>query len=352
MNRKEQKKYIEQLKKNPLINMNAKYYRTNTKWHQTRLHFLFGQGGVGDYINWIPAFEWLIKENPHIKGFIYVPDSFYEFFNYAINQVCQNHKWDILKSTEFKSKLKTGDGVVNINDFKLFINATGSHLMDFGFMVYCCLQSPPKEYNRLPVITYSDKESHQMLNEIGDKPYAVFTPGATSKVRTMPAKAFNTLVEYVSSKGVTPVFLGRNDFAQSKTYFATFDKDYDFTKGVSLLNRTSLLQANHIISNAKFVLGLDNGLLHLAGTTKTPILFGHTITDVHHRDIRRLEGKTINITVKQELLKCIGCQSHMRYIIGHKFVNCVYNDNICLEYLFSNDCETWKQAIDIVLGET
>jgi ADP-heptose:LPS heptosyltransferase len=169
----------------------------------------------------------------------------------------------------------------------------------------------------------------------------------------MPSYAFNGLVDYTISKGITPVFIGKRDFAlkgKENNYFANVGEEMDFSKGIDFREKTTLLQAVEIIKGAKFILGIDNGLLHFAGCTETPIIFGHTITEVKHRSVRRPKGTVINLALTKESLPCSGCQSNMRNIIGHKFKNCIYDDYKCLDLLFGNEMSEWKRAIDYILG--
>lgn len=343
----------EMVLENETVYMNEKYFRPKTKWYETPIHFILSQGGLGDYINWIPSFEWLAEENPHVIAKIYLQEPFRSVAKYLLKKY--EPRMSVHAPEELKDLVKEGHGICNGNEYSLYINATGAHLMDLGFMLHCTASEAFEGYNRLPKIDYKDDYALELLGateENDPPPYAVFTPGATVEARAMPAKALNELVQYTKDKGITPVFLGKKDFAEGKrteNYYAKFKDDYDFSLGLDLREKTTLLQATQIMGGARFVLGVDNGLLHFAGCTEVPIIFGHTVATVKQRDIRRPKGTTINIAIDKKDLPCIGCQANMRYIIGHNFSKCVYDDYKCLELLFANNSATWKKAIDLVL---
>lgn len=332
------------------VSMNEKYFRPKSVWHKVDVHFLIPSGGLGDLINWTPALEWSVNENHHMNCFFYFKEPFKSVAEFIFKDT---PRVKVRHIKDFQKYVKDGDAVLDFTNVSQYINATGAHLLDLGFMLFCCSSEPYQGYNRLPSIKFYDDNIDETLGlALDGRPYAVFTPGATTRTRAMPAEAFNELVRYTYDLGIIPVFLGKKEFLEDfKTpeHYTQFDEGYDFGLGVDLRDQTTLLQATQIMSGARFVLGVDNGLLHFAGCTEAPIIFGHTITTVKQRDIRRPKGVTINISLDKKDLPCIGCQANMRFIFGHSFKKCVYDDYKCLELLFSDKCKTWKKAIDLVL---
>lgn len=338
-----------------MIKTSAFGFRENSEIKPVTAYFVMHNGGLGDYINMISAILYIADRYHHVKGRVIVNPPFLAVAKYLLDKYPQ---WYCIDARDKNLKLEDDCLVINPKPREQAINATGAHLMDLGWKYYLNIETCPEpfidQYNVLPRIKYEGPWKWKELDR--SKPYAVFTPGATTKARTMPAKPFNELVEYTLSLGITPVFLGKKDFAEGRDmvkcadYTANFNKSYDLTKGVDLREKTTLLEAIQIMGGAKFVLGLDNGLLHFAGTTEVPVIFGHNIADLKERTIRRPNpNRTFNIAVPREALACIGCQSNMRFIVGHRFNRCAYDDLKCLEYLFANDSETWKQAIDMAI---
>lgn len=328
------------------VYLNKKYFRDSTRHNELLCNFFLSNGGLGDYINHMPAFEWLANENPHLVGRIFVNEPFLTVAKFIMSKY---KKWRCYPKDLANTIMKEGEAVKDPREYHKFINATGSHLMDLGFMYYCTQSQPFEGYNRLPPIDYNGVWKWDALDP--DSRYAVFTPGYTAIVRSMPADSFNELLVYTRNLGITPVFLGKKNLSDtaSNDYTTKFNDGYLYDLGIDLREKTNLLEAVQIMKGARFVLGVDNGLLHFAGCTDTPIIFGHTVARVEHRKIRRPRGLTIDIEIDKKDLPCIGCQSNMRYILNHRFSKCIYGDNSCTEMLFLENSKTWKQAIDFIL---
>lgn len=328
------------------IKANENIFLDNTFLEKQNVAFVFMNGGLGDYINFMSSILWIAEANNHVQGILLVREPFKSVAKFILKSYPQFKVWDL---TEIKN---LPDRTLVCYPKDQLITAVGAHLMDLGFMYYAQMSKPPEGYGYLPEINYKGRDFDLPQN------FAVFTPGATARARVMYGKYFNELVNYTMSKGITPVFLGKKDFAHNTTaegYKASFENDYDLTKGLDLTEKTTLLEATNIMSKALFVLGIDNGLLHFAGTTEVPIIFGHTVASVEHRDIRRKQGLTININIDRKDLSCISCQSNMRFLRGHKFSSCLYSKDVkkaysCLDLLFSKECATWKNAIDYILN--
>ncbi len=317
--------------------------------------FIFINGGLGDYINFMSSILWVAKENPHVIGHVIVKQPFQDVAKFILKDF---KNWSV-EEPNFLREASDRYPHVQIHYPRKedqLITAIGAHLMDLGFMYYARMSKPPEGYGYLPEVKYTGPWKWPELEK---GPYAVFTPGATARSRVIYGQHFNELTSYTLSRGITPVFLGKRDFVDKASngvgYNATYQTDYDLTKGIDLTEKTTLLEAIQIMSKACFVIGLDNGLLHFAGTTKTPIIFGHNVATVEHREIRRRQGQTINVHINEKDLACIGCQSHMRYLVEHNFNKCLYETEKshaykCLDLLFSDRCGTWKSAIDHVIN--
>lgn len=319
--------------------MNHEIFRAGTKFPIRNVNFFLSQGGLGDYICQMPVFEFLAEQHPHIHGRIFCNPPFDTVAKHIMKKY--DH-WKVYQTKLAQTVMKEGEMMFDPSTYRKYISACGSHLMDVGFMYYANQQKAPEKYYRM-----TDMSGLNHRFELPKK-YIVITPGATAKARTIPAKAFNQLTDFILELGMTPVFLGKKDFAQKgpkSDYFARIDPGYDFAKGIDLTEVTTLLDAIAIMEKAQCVVGLDNGLLHFAGCTSVPIVFGHTVASVEHREIRRKFGRTYNITLNKESLPCIGCQSNMRFVIGHAFKYCIYDDYKCLDLLFYDDCKAWKEAI-------
>ena len=221
-------------------------------------------------------------------------------------------------------------------------NACGFHLLQLGFTYYGNIDRIPKDRAQLPRISGYEAD----IAKFGLDPsgYVVVTTEATTPVRTLKSSVINEIVQSVKDRGLQPVFLGKKDLRED--YKATSD-DGIITDGVlDLREKTTLVEAAVVLSKAKAVIGLDNGLLHLACCSDVPVIFAFTTVDPRHRIPPRPPGaKTISI-VPPEKLSCRFCQSNMRFLIGHEFSNCIYGDLKCVETMES---KTFIAALDNIL---
>lgn len=336
---------IKGIDRSTLVTLNGEFFRPNTQTNPALFNFIFINGGMGDYICWSIAVRHVAKFHAHVKPRVFVSDWCQSLI---INLLSDYPTIEIYGRTkDFDRMYENGTPLLGNIERNQFLNATGTSLIDIGFSYYLC-QNPPPEYADL---TYPRLKTFNIDISKWELPeeYCVMTPGATSSTRTMPAKAFNELKNYVIGRGITPVFLGKADL--TTTYKTKFNEAYDYEGGINLLNETSTLEAGKIIEGAKFIMGLDNGLLHLAACTDTPIIFGYTVASPALRRPIRERGLIIDIEVPREELACTHCQDNMRFILGLEFTNCLYKDFKCCELLFKEGAREWKEAIDLILEE-
>ncbi len=180
--------------------------------------------------------------------------------------------------------------------------------------------------------------------------YAVITTGYTSDTRVFKAEYINEVAEYLNSIGITPVFLGKKATYADKnnTIVGKFEANYEL--GVNLIDKTNLFEAHSIMSKAQFVLGLDNGLLHLASMSDVSVIWGFTTVLPEHRLPYRNNIKGFNayvVSPTEEELACWGCQSKMNFAdSSHSFMTCIYSDFKCVELMTS---DKWITQINRVI---
>ena len=326
-----------------IAELNPRFFRPGSKIREVTVNYVLTEGGIGDFIGALSALEWLARNHPQINGRVYCPD----FFVSIAANVLQNYpKWKVQGKKSLSAKKMQSRPTYL--PFLRPINATGCHLVDLGFIYYANINPPPEDgyyYTRLDL---SQIESI----ELPKAKYAVMTPGATYENRKLPARAFNGIKSYLLEKGIVPVFLGKVEVGDTRKIL--FENEYNYEGGIDLREKTSLLEAAAIMSKAEMVIGLDNGLLHLAAMTDVPIIFGYNIASPTHRRPRRktIDGKKPilwEIHPDPSSLSCTFCQSQMRFMFNHDFKNCLYKDNLCLEAL--GDAKAWCELIDNVINK-
>lgn len=214
------------------------------------------------------------------------------------------------------------------------------HLTTHAFLILMD-QVPPSEesmqYPQAPKVHVYDLEGSSIEPLLAEhdgeyedhKPYIVFTVGYTSDTRKWPAFAINQLARMCAKRGLTPVLLGTTkklNVGQSNDYIkAGVDDDIDRRLFVDLVDRTSLVEALGIIQRARAVVGVDNGLLHLAHCTDAPVVAGYTTLKPEHRLPARPKGKTEVVTAA---VPCGGCQSR-GFAINTDWRTCLFEDYAC-----------------------
>lgn len=302
-------------------------FRPGTKLPKLTLNFVYMWGGLGDYVCWSAALQYIHRTQPQVRGKVWAPPWFIPLAARMLPD------WEISD----REKLKP-DTIV----FRSYSQAIpqGIHPIDYGFMMFTNENQPPADWSFMPELPpIKPNYCH------GGLPYVVLTPYATNATRTMPVAVYNALAERAREHGFETVHIGSHRFAKRESLI---EEGYDLS-GTNLLNQTSLLEAHALMSGARAVIGLDNGLLHLAACSEVPLLFGYSIAAPRHRRPRRRSGVTVDVT-PPESLPCRFCQSTMRFIpMTSDFGTCFYKDEQCLKDMTP---ELWCAGFDELLRGT
>jgi len=168
-------------------------------------------------------------------------------------------------------------------------------------------------------------------NPLSGMGYVVIAYGATTEHRRMLPEVLAGLVDHFNSKGIEVVLLGRRDhlLVCSNTITSpTFDA---IPPGVvDLIDQTTLLEALAIMQDARMVIGLDNGLLHLAALTDVPIVGGYTTVDPFYRVPQRHGVQGWNFTVIEPDSECRYCQTETFCTYRLPFLKCQIATKECM----------------------
>lgn len=200
------------------------------------------------------------------------------------------------------------------------------HLLDYAFLRLTDENPSLDKKNYLQVKLDKIKSRDFNLPE----KYVVFTVGFTAEVREFLPAYINVLAQFVKHKGYTPVFIGQT---QTKTGAAhvikgTFSDETDYSLGINLIDNTTLLEAAAIMDKAGAVVGVDNGLLHVAGCTKAPIVGGFTtvLPEIRMPVRNNILGHNFYPVTPDEDLGCTGCQQKTNFLYGHDYKKCWYKE--------------------------
>ena len=142
--------------------------------------------------------------------------------------------------------------------------------------------------------------------------YAVIHPVNSWPNRTWSQDNWLKLVDELVKWGYSVVAVGKDS---SETGFFNVDKPVHEMndKVINLMNQTSISETWHLINDAAVVITMDSGILHLAGTTETPIVELGSPINPEFRRPRRKTSKHIYVRGGCGL----HCSSNMKYALEY-----------------------------------
>lgn len=307
-------------------------FRMGTQIAPARIVMAFNAGGIGDYIHWIGAIRFAIDSNLHLEGDILSPPYFYELAKFWLGNYSPRFK--VLEANDLKDHPSFKDAPGVIPDQRQYANACGFHLTHLGFIFFTQRNSIVPEYETLPVIN-GDEVDISRFN-LPEK-YVVIPTEATAVNRMFTAETLNEITDFLKGRGYTPVFMGKHFLA--KDYKTQSASGINLDGVIDLREKTSLLEAACIMAKAKFVIGIDGGLLHLASCSLVTTVFVFTTVHPHYRIPKRRDGAQTIVLAPPESLTCRFCntgipgEKNMSYVIGHDFKECLYKDNLCTKMI-------------------
>jgi ADP-heptose:LPS heptosyltransferase len=308
----------------------------------TWINILFDNGGIGDAIARLPAVKFIHDNHPHVRIYLWVPDFFYDFTKASLKDC---NRILISRWSEGATKFKSGFPGKQFRS--ITVTNLGMHMTEHAFIILCNTQpTDTNSYNYLqPDLSKIDIDKFSLPEK-----YVVVSTGYTAKVRQFLPEYINKIVTYIKLKGYEVVFLGKKEIETGLQYKiqGDFNSSINYSAGIDLIDKTSLFEATKVCSKSKAVVGLDNGILHLAGCTNVPIIGGFTsVNPIHRMPYRNGKlGWEYYPVVPPESLDCRFCQSNWQFTFNHEFVNCFYQDTKCVKEL---DAELYIKELEKVL---
>jgi ADP-heptose:LPS heptosyltransferase len=294
------------------------------------INVLFDNGGIGDLVAWLPALKFIYNAHTHVNIKVWLPDFFYDLAKNALRGTEKR-----LTIYKLSNQLHMINRSYQTYSFKMqnYTNL-GAHMTEHAFEIIC--HTKPDEKSHLNYLNLDLSKVDITKFNLPEK-YVILTTGYTAPVREFLPEHVNKIAQYVLSKGYTPVFLGKQSTNTGIKHVikGNFSNDIDFSTGVNLIDKTSLFESVKICANSAGVVGLDNGILHLAGCTDVPIVGGFTTVNPAHRMPYRngVLGWEYYPVVPPASLKCRFCQSNWQFTNNHEFTKCYYEDYKCLKEL-------------------
>lgn len=287
------------------------------------VNILLLDGGVGDHIASMVALDYLNKQYPWIKTLSWMPDYLVEIARHLMPNQEINGFSDMKGRYEPTRPTKTTKWDGHTSPMKI-------HGVDYAFLRLLD-ENPGIEYKNY--LQIRPDEIRLTEDQTITSKYVVITTAYTAKVREFPGAEVNKVVAWLLQQNLSPVFLGQTSTktGTQHTIKGVIDEEIDFSKGINLVDKTTLLQAAKIMAKAEAVIGVDNGLLHVAGCTKVPIIGGFTTVNPELRmPIRdNILGYGYLAVVPDQSLPCSFCQVKTNFLFGHNYTDCMYKDYLC-----------------------
>lgn len=321
------------------IELHPAIFRPKSSMKSIRVNFIVHNGGLGDYIGHMACIEWIARYHPQVEAHLYTSDFFTPLAAYFMEKY---PRWTVKPYSSL-----TDEQVRTVPTFGPHyepINGVGCHPIDLAFIYYLNMNPAPPD----AVYPQISECTPYLTTTLLPENYAIMCPGIGGDNRELAPETFNAIADALIDRNLTPVFIGKHEPSMDR--LIKFNDDYDLSKGLNLIDKTPLVEALAIISKAKLIVGLDNGLLHMAGCTDIPIIFGYSIASPQHRRPRRPAGKIYEHFPNPHKLTCTFCQSKMRLMFDHDFAKCLYKDYYCLKELANP--VPWIALIDKALEES
>lgn len=303
------------------------------------INVAMNDGGIGDQIARLPVIKYCLDRYPHVSFDCWSPDYFIPVARNALRGYedrCQFVSLSRMKPPFFNPDLMA---VGFLTDSHTTLR---THLVDHGFNIMND-GLPPIEYRNYLKLRMDEIDTADFKLTPGT--YVCLTPGYTAVVRALLPAAWNEIAAWLVTKGLVPVWLGASEAPVNSGIIsikAQLDEEIDYTVGIDLRNKTSLLEAGKLMGYAKAVVGLDNGLIHLAAMSYVVLVAGYTSVDpaVRLPYRRNMLGWNCRIVVPDESLTCRFCQVKAHFVYSHDFRTCLTGTLDCIRQL------TAKKFID------
>lgn len=153
---------------------------------------------------------------------------------------------------------------------------------------------------------YPKYRKNPTKGSIFSEPIVVISATFSCRRRKFTNESLSELIHYLKKSGYTPVLVGTTRRLWDTTVeYGEYDVDYSGC--VNLINRAKPSELFRMLDEAKAVVAPDNGIIHLTGTTDTPIVGFYTI--VSPKYLAPIRGNEVGkdcITIEADI-PCSDC---------------------------------------------
>lgn len=280
-----------------------------------------------------PAVKYFLRQNEHVTVNLWCPEYFIELAEQFYLDQVDVGRLKIRHIEQYSAECNWDEPNFSFSHPQHTSFAT--NLTQHAFNLLVNQEIPAKE--RREYYNYPRLRLKPRLDL--DLPYVVLTTNYTAPARAMREETISELLDYFQSRGTKVILLGKSStkvHEKKNRTIESFASHFELRDNVKdLRDQTTLLEAASLMHYASAVIGIDNGLLHLAACTDAPIIAGFTSVSPKHRQIYRGGelNKGIYLVTPDEALPCKFCQSNMGLVYGHRFKYCYYDDYLCTQQI-------------------
>lgn len=290
---------------------------------------------MGDLIGAAPAIKWAI-ENLHKDGryHVLVPRGYEELFHFVpANKLASTAEKPNLTSPWHFRYLRDKYTPVGSS----MVTAQKMHLSQFASIKFLDRILPD---NLLDYVPLPDVPVDHFGVDFS-KAILISTTYCCGQ-RWWAPNALKEVILHVNKLGFTPVYLGKRLDDKNGGTCGTEELPL---LGADLRDKTTITQLASIMKKSLMIVGIDNGLIHLAGTTDIPIVCGYTITRPETRIPLRQVGKTFAIVPPETSCRFCLTDWLTEYFCYDK---CYYGHSECTNYMTS---DKFIDAMNVILQE-
>jgi ADP-heptose:LPS heptosyltransferase len=310
---------------------------------EKHIYFFLNKSGLGDQISRLTIFNYILKHYPYVKLKVIAPDYFIDLGKHCLPEI----KWFTFAQAQ-QLKKRFGNEIAIMAD-KDGLTTMRMPLVWQAYAAMCDeIPMDPENWNyvKCPLVDVSEFNLPEN--------YVIIPIMHTAPAREMKVSILQDIINFCLTNGITPILAGKNEAAALNGTvlrgFTRLDIDAQVQKGaISLIDKTTTIQLVSIMDKAKAVIGLDNGLLHLAALCDVPIVYGFSSVEPKTRvPYRHAEyAWNVEVVTPPESLECKYCQSNMNFRYDHDFKFCWNGTYDCLNQTTSQMyIDALKRAID------
>jgi ADP-heptose:LPS heptosyltransferase len=297
-----------------------------------KINIYLNSGGLGDRIAAMPAIIYCLKNFQNMSCDIITPDYFVPLARHFLRGY-EERAAVLPMSTMAVTLDQTIPSVVMHNNY---VTSLRRHLVDLAFDIINDTCDVPVIHKNYPKVRLDDIDTVKLFPFT--RKYVVLTPGYTAPVRALPAKTWNRIAKWIQKRGILPVWIGAKASTVSGGPLdppSQFVDGIDYNLGIDLRDKTTLLEAAKLMALSEVVVGVDNGLIHLAACSDVKIIAGYTSVDPKTRLPYRKNqmGTDCYVIEPPDFIECKFRQSRSHFDYDTDYRTCPCGGADCVESL-------------------